>query len=287
MIWDERYDALNLVGEESPIEWNSSQPASPPPKFRDSIGAPLCLPICRSYNQKTKRKRSFILYTIIPQQIIMWPVKSTRVFVHLYFILLIRFCNELPSLTLMIGIWKWITRWTLPMVWWTVWQILPDRGTDNDQSRNQRHRNRCSFRCQILEIWPKKLYKHCPEMSLSIFFIKCHYHYGHCPWHLQTCFVSFLKILFSTMTVAFSEMWVLLEFSLSVIFSGRLMDNLLCMKNTEVQLFHLPTSQLPATEVSASPADALMDGTSCQNCQAVQLHQILVPYLQIFGAVAS
>ena len=221
----------------------------------------------------------------------MWPVQSTRVFVHLYFISLIWFCNELPSLTLMIGSWKWITRWILPMVWWTIWQILPDRGTDSDQSRNQRHRNKCSFRCQILETWPKKLYKCLSNFALKchyqFFFTKYHYHYGHCPWHLQTCFVSFLKILFSTMTVAFSEMWVLLEFSLSVIFSGRLTDNLLCMKNSQVQLFHLPTSQLPATEVSASPADALMDQTSCQNCQAVQLHQILVPYLQIFGVVAS
>ena len=39
-----------------------------------------------------------------------------------------RFCNELPNLTLIICYWKWITCWTLPIVWWTVWQIQPDRG---------------------------------------------------------------------------------------------------------------------------------------------------------------
>ena len=152
--WFEMADALNcLVGEESPLEWNSSQTHRG--EFRDSAEASLRLSFFRSNVFVELKEKVQIQYQYHSNSTSYMYMDNSQTPTHrnVAIPILTRFCNELPNWTLVIRYchWKWITCWTLinclaDSTLQNNWQNPPIyyyRGTDAPTKlRNQRHRNK-------------------------------------------------------------------------------------------------------------------------------------------------
>ena len=120
-----------------------------------------------------------------------------------------RFWNQLPNLTLIICYWKWITSWTLPMVWSTVWQIQPDRGIG--------HQPNWGINGTELNTSSCALDLKCVQMKNCLVVL---------TWYtLQQFWVALVMIY---VLLSNLDLWVLLIFSSFVMFTGISTVNLLC-----------------------------------------------------------